>query len=69
MAVSLHCLVKERKFHCARFVAQLECQEWAAGTHLSLLSAVGFADIFEVNAALVVGQLQLCAKFYVASIC
>jgi len=61
MAVSLHCLVKERKFHFARFVVQLECQEWPAGTHLRLLSAVGFADIFAVNTALVVGQLQLCA--------
>ena len=61
MAVSLHCLVKEKMFHCARFVVQLECQEWSAGTHLRLLSAVGFADIFAVNVALVVGQLQLCA--------
>jgi len=61
MAVSLHCLVKEKMFHCARFVVQLECHEWPAGTHLRLLSAVGFADIFAVNVALVVGQLQLCA--------
>ena len=34
------------------------------GTHLRLLSAVGFADIFAVNAALVVGQLQLCAQSF-----
>ena len=64
MAVSLHCLVKEIKFHCERFVAQLECQAWPAVTYLRLLRAVGFADIFAVNVALVVGQLQLCAQSF-----
>ena len=34
------------------------------GKHIRLLSAVGFADIFAVNAALVVGQLQLCTQSF-----
>ena len=34
------------------------------GTHLRLLSAVGFADIFAVNVALVVVQLQLCTQSF-----